>query len=123
MAVAWDTWCNYSTSKDVTFVVPREGSDLRADTLVVLKSSKNKEAAMAFINQLIDKPAQEWLTYNVLTKSVNQKVGDAAAKTLGKIYPSLALTAEELAAQEALVDLGADGDAAYAAIAAKVARG
>ena len=50
MVHAWDGWCNYAENKNVEFVVPSEGSDLFADTLVVMESSQNKEAAHAFID-------------------------------------------------------------------------
>jgi spermidine/putrescine transport system substrate-binding protein len=52
---AWDGWCNYGIAEnpDIEFVVPEEGSDLWTDTMVVLKSSENKEAAHAFINWVL----------------------------------------------------------------------
>ena len=54
MVEAWDGWCNYAQNKNVKFVLPKEGADLWTDTMVVLKTSKNKEAAMAFINYMLD---------------------------------------------------------------------
>ena len=48
MTEAWDGWCGYGMAEnpDIKFVVPEEGSDLWADTMVVLKGSENKEAAL-----------------------------------------------------------------------------
>ena len=59
MVEAWDGWCNYGIADrrraNIKFVVPKEGSDLWADTMVVLKTSKNKEAAHA-LHQLHPRP-------------------------------------------------------------------
>ncbi|MFJ8114211.1 ABC transporter substrate-binding protein [Streptomyces sp. NPDC096132] len=49
----WDGWCP-TDDKSIGFVVPEEGSDLWTDTMVILKSSRNKEAAHAFINHVLD---------------------------------------------------------------------
>ena len=59
MVEAWDGWCNYGITDDpnIKFVVPKEGSDLWADTMVVLKTSKNKEAAHG-VHQLHPRPRQ-----------------------------------------------------------------
>ncbi|CAB4963908.1 MAG: extracellular solute-binding protein [Actinobacteria bacterium] len=119
MAVAWDGWCNYATNKSVKFALPKEGSDLWTDTMVVLKSSKNKEAAMAYINFMIDDAEQTWLTENILYKSPNKAVAEKAAATLGKDYPNLALTPADLAKQEGLVDVG-EASKTYAQIATEV---
>jgi len=119
MAVAWDGWCNYATNKKVKFVLPKEGADLWTDTMVVLKSSKNKEAAMAYINFMIDDAEQTWLTENILYKSPNKAVAEKAAATLGKDFPNLAMTPADLAKQEGLVDVG-DAAKTYAQIATEV---
>ena len=55
MVEAWDGWCPTTDAKqNIKFVVPKEGSDLWVDTMVIMKSSKNKEAAHAFINYILD---------------------------------------------------------------------
>ncbi|MFM7211894.1 MAG: spermidine/putrescine ABC transporter substrate-binding protein [Actinomycetota bacterium] len=107
MAVAWDGWCNYSGDPNVKFVVPSEGADLWADTMVVLKSSKNKEAAMAYINFMIGDEMQSWMTNNILYKSPNKTVAEKAAAELGADFPNIAMTPADLAKGESLVDLGA----------------
>ena len=106
MAVAWDGWCNYSGDPNVKFVVPSEGADLWADTMVVLKSSKNKEAAMAYINFMIGDEMQSWMTNNILYKSPNKAIAEKAAAELGADYPNIAMTPADLAKGEGLVDLG-----------------
>jgi len=119
MAVAWDGWCNYAKNKNVKFVVPKEGADLWADTMVVLKSSKNKEAAMAYINFMIDDAEQTWLTDNILYKSPNKVVAEKATADLGKDFPNIAMTPAELAKGEGLIDLG-DASKIYQQIATEV---
>jgi len=49
---AWDGWCNYGIAEnaDIKYVIPEEGSDLWVDTMVILKSSENKDAAYAFVD-------------------------------------------------------------------------
>ena len=50
---AWDGWCNYGIAEnaDIKYVIPKEGSDLWVDTMVVMKASENKDAAFA-VHQL-----------------------------------------------------------------------
>ncbi len=108
MVEAWDGWCNYGTAenKDITFTVPEEGSDLWVDTMVVLKSSKNKEAAHAFINYLLEPENGAWAAENILYNVPNQKAMDMLPAELKEQYPPLQVTAEELLEGEGLTDLG-----------------
>jgi len=119
MAVAWDGWCNYSGDPNVKFVVPSEGADLWTDTMVVLKSSKNKEAAMAYINFMIGDEMQGWMTNNILYKSPNKAVAEKAAAELGADYPNIAMTPADLAKGEGLIDLG-EASKIYQQIATEV---
>ncbi len=108
MVVAWDGWCNYgiTENKDIKFVVPTEGSDLWADTMVVLKTSKNKEAAHAFINYVLDADNGAWVIDNILYKVPNKAAMDKAAGALVATYPNMGMTPAELLKGESLVDLG-----------------
>ncbi|TNC35676.1 polyamine ABC transporter substrate-binding protein [Mumia zhuanghuii] len=108
MVQAWDGWCNYGTTenKDITFTVPEEGSDLWVDTMVVLKTSKNKEAAHAFINYLLEPENGAWAAENILYNVPNQKAMDLLPAELKAQYPPLQVTAEELLKGESLTDLG-----------------
>lgn len=110
MAVAWDGWCNYATAEDpnVKFVVPSEGSDLWVDTMVVLNSSQNKEAAYAFINFILDPANHAWVAENILYKVPNQPAMEAVGEALTASFPNMGLTPAELLQQEAIVDLGMD---------------
>jgi len=109
--VAWDGWCNYGTAEnpDIKFTVPKEGSDLWADTMVILNSSKNKEAAQAFINFILDPANHAWVAENILYKVPNKAAMEAqSVKDLNATYPNMGLTPTDLLKQEVIVDLGED---------------
>ncbi|KQM84394.1 spermidine/putrescine ABC transporter substrate-binding protein [Agromyces sp. Leaf222] len=110
MVEAWDGWCNYGIAEDPTieFVVPDEGADLWVDTMTVLESSKNKEAAMAFIDYILDPEVQSWVAENILYKVPNQAAMEALDPALIESYPTLGITVDELFEQEVIVDLGED---------------
>ncbi|MGX5696449.1 polyamine ABC transporter substrate-binding protein [Agromyces soli] len=107
---AWDGWCNYGIAEDpsIQFVIPEEGADLWVDTMTVLKSSKNKEAAMAFVNYILDPKVQSWVAENILYKVPNQAAMEALDPALVEQYPTLGITVDELFEQEVIVDLGED---------------
>ena len=52
---AWDGWCNFGVAENpaIKFVIPKEGSDLFVDTMVVTAASEHKDAAHAFINYVL----------------------------------------------------------------------
>jgi spermidine/putrescine transport system substrate-binding protein len=110
MAEAWDGWCGYGTAEnpDIKFVVPSEGSDLWADTMVVLKDSENKEAAFAFINMMLDPAIHSWVTENVYYNVPNSAAEDLVPAELKEQFPQLAVSPQELTEGESLVDLGDD---------------
>ena len=49
-------------------MIPEEGSDLWVDTMVILKSSENKDEAHAFINYILDENIA-WTIENILYKT------------------------------------------------------
>jgi spermidine/putrescine transport system substrate-binding protein len=110
MVEAWDGWCNYGIAEDpsIKFVVPEEGADLWVDTMTVLNSSENKEAAMAFINYILDPEVQTWVAENILYKVPNKAAMEALDPALIESYPTLGITVDELMEQEAIIDLGED---------------
>ena len=71
---AWDGWCNYgiAENKDIKYVIPKEGSDLWVDTMVVMKASENKDAAFQFINFMLDAKNHAWAAQNILYKVPNK---------------------------------------------------
>ncbi len=119
---AWDGWCNYGIAEDpnIGFVVPEEGSDLWTDTMVVLDSSENKEAAHAFINYILDPEIHTWVVDNILYKVPNKAAMDAIDPSLVETFPNLGMTSEELFAGEQLVDLG-EAAPMYTQIATEIA--
>lgn len=108
MVVAWDGWCNYGIAEDdrIEFVVPEEGSDLWADTMVVLESSENKDAAFEFINYVLEaengKAIAELLTYNTPNAAGMEELDPKMVKQ----FPLLARDPQELLEGESLTDLG-----------------
>ncbi|MFJ2031342.1 spermidine/putrescine ABC transporter substrate-binding protein [Streptosporangium sp. NPDC087985] len=107
MVEAWDGWCP-TTEKNIEFMVPKEGSDLWADTMVVLKSSKNKEAAHAFINFILDPEIHGWAAENILYKVPNKAAMDALPAKLKEENVPLQMTPSQLLAGESIIDLGED---------------
>lgn len=62
---------------DIGFVIPKEGSQLNADSLCIPKGAKHPENAHAFINYLLDEQAGKKITEEILYPTPN-----AAAKAL-----------------------------------------
>jgi len=105
---AWDGWCNYGIGEkaEIKYVVPKEGSDLWVDTIVVMKNSENKEAAMKFINFILDAKNHAWAAENILYKVPNKAAMESLDKALFEQYPNMAMTPAELTKFELLRDLG-----------------
>ncbi|CAG7606646.1 spermidine/putrescine ABC transporter substrate-binding protein [Leucobacter soli] len=105
---AWDGWCNYGIAEDdrIKFVTPKEGSDLWTDTMTVLKSSKNKEAAMTFVNFILDPEIGTWVAENILYSVPNKVAMEGLSPDLIEAFPNLGASVEELTSQEAIIDLG-----------------
>ncbi len=105
---AWDGWCNYGIAEDanIKFVVPSEGSDLWVDTMTVLDSSDNKEAAMAFLNFILEPEVHGWVAENILYKVPNAPAMAALDPSIIEAFPNMGLTAADLLEQEVAIDLG-----------------
>jgi spermidine/putrescine transport system substrate-binding protein len=105
---AWDGWCNYGIAENdkIEFVVPDEGADLWADTMVVLEKSENKEAAHQFIDYVLRPETGVAVTELVLYKTPNEQAMEQLDPALVEQYPNLGMTPAELLEQEGLVDLG-----------------
>jgi spermidine/putrescine transport system substrate-binding protein len=119
---AWDGWCNYgiADNADIRFVVPTEGSDLWTDTMVVLATSANQEAAHRFIDFVLDPEIHGWVVENILYKVPSQAAMEMVDPSLAEAFPNLAMTPEELHEGEVLVDLG-DAATLYTQIATEIA--
>jgi spermidine/putrescine transport system substrate-binding protein len=105
---AWDGWCNYGIAENdkIKFVVPKEGSDMWVDTMVVMAASENKDGAYAFINYVLRPEVHRWVAENILYKVPNEKAMAELDKTLYAKYPNLAMTPADLLKEEQLRDLG-----------------
>lgn len=95
---AWDGWCNYGIAEnpDIKWVVPKEGSDLWSDTMVILESSQNKPAAHAFLDYVLrpltGKAVAELVYYKVPNPNAMRLVDPALLEQ----FSNLAMTADEL---------------------------
>ncbi|MEV7006093.1 spermidine/putrescine ABC transporter substrate-binding protein [Streptosporangium sp. NPDC051022] len=107
MAEARDGGCP-GREKDIKFVLPKEGSDLWVDTMVILRSSKNKEAAHAFINFVLDPKIHAWAARSTSYKVPNKAAMDALSPEVKRGDASLQMSPSQLLAGESLTDLGED---------------
>jgi len=106
---AWDGWCNYGIAEnaDIKYVIPREGTDLWVDTMVITVASENKDAAHAFINYILGAETGTWVVENIMYKVPNKAAMEALDPAMLEAYPNLAITPADLLKQEQLRDLGA----------------
>ena len=111
---AWDGWCNYGIGENdkIKYVIPKEGTDLWVDTMVVTTASENKDAALKFIDYVLSAETGKWVAENILYKVPNKAAMDALDKTLFETYPNLAMAPADMMKQEQLRDLG-DAQKAY----------
>ncbi|MBB5778004.1 polyamine ABC transporter substrate-binding protein [Nonomuraea jabiensis] len=104
MVEAWDGWCPTTDAKNnIKFVVPKEGSDLWVDTMVIMKSSKNKEAAHALINYILDPEIHSWAAENINYKVPNKAAMERVRVPKGSL---LDIKPAELLNGESIIDLG-----------------
>lgn len=96
-----------SENPDLNYVVPKEGGNIWVDNLLILKSSKNKEAAERFINFLLDPEIMainaEYIGYT--------PPSDAAMELISEEYlenPAFVIKPEDAARLEYFEDLGED---------------
>lgn len=112
---AWDGWCNYGIAEnaDIKYVIPSEGSDLWVDTMVILKNSKNKDAAYQFVNFILDAKNHGWAAENILYKVPNEPAMSALSADLIATFPNMGISPDALLSYEQLRDVG-DATRAYA---------
>lgn len=102
IAEAWDGWCP-TAEKNIGWVVPKEGSDLWVDTMVIMKTSKNKEAAHALINYILDPEIHGWAATNIGYKVPNKAAMDKVEIPEGSL---LGISPADLLQGESIIDLG-----------------
>lgn len=105
---AWDGWCNYGIAEnpEIKYVIPKEGSDLWVDAIVVTKASKNSEAAHKFIDFVLNADNGKWVVENIMYKTPNKAGMEAVDKAMFTQYPNMAIPPAELLKFEQLRDLG-----------------
>ena len=105
---AWDGWCNYGIAENgkIKYVIPKEGSDLWVDTMVITKASRNKDAAAKFIDFLLKADNGKWVVENIMYKTPNKAGMEAVDKAMLEKYPNMAMAPAELLKFEQLRDLG-----------------
>jgi spermidine/putrescine transport system substrate-binding protein len=75
----------------IRYVVPKEGGTVWADCLVILKSSRQPDLAMAFINYLLDPSVAARTTERILFASANREARALVKPAIREnpaIYPS-----------------------------------
>jgi spermidine/putrescine transport system substrate-binding protein len=114
MVVAWDGWCNYGIAENdkIKYVIPKEGSDLWVDTIVVVANSENQDAAHTFINYILKPETGKWAVENIMYKVPNKAAMEQVDKAMLEKYPNLAIAPADLMKFEQLRDLG-DGMKAF----------
>ena len=105
---AWDGWCNYGIAEkpEIKYVIPKEGSDLWVDTMVVIDSSPNKDAAYKFIDYILKADIGKWVVENIMYKTPNKAGMEAVDPELLRKYPNMAIAPDDLLKYEQLRDLG-----------------
>ena len=121
MTQAWDGWCNYGITDNaaIKYMIPSEGSDLWVDTMVILKGSKNKDAAYAFVDYILDAQNHRWAAENILYKVPNKAAMEGLDPALLVTYPNMAITPAELTAFEQLRDVG-EAQRAYSRVVTEI---
>jgi len=114
MVHAWDGWCNYGIAENdkIKYVIPKEGSDLWADTMVITKAAHNPEGAAKFIDFVMKAENGKWVVENIMYKSPNKAGMDMIDKAMFEKYPNMAISPSDLLKYEQLRDLG-DGMKAF----------
>ncbi|MEQ8666536.1 MAG: spermidine/putrescine ABC transporter substrate-binding protein [Rhodospirillales bacterium] len=105
---AWDGWCNYGIAEnaDIKYVIPKEGTDLWVDTMVVMENSENKDEAFAFINYVLSQDIGVWVASNILYKTPNKAAMEALDPGLIEAFPNMGLAPSDMLKNQMLRDLG-----------------
>lgn len=118
---AWDGWCNYGIAENdkIKYVVPKEGTDLWVDTMVITKAAKNPEGAAKFIDFVMKAENGKWVVENIMYKTPNKAGMDAIDPAMLTSFPNMAMAPADLLKYEQLRDLG-DGMKAFSKTVSEV---
>ncbi len=105
---AWDGWCNYGIAENdkIKYVIPKEGTDLWVDTMVITSASENKDAAHKFIDYILSEDTGKWVVENIMYKVPNKAAMDAVDKSMFESFPNFAIAPADLLKGEQMRDLG-----------------
>ncbi len=108
MVQAWDGWCNYGIAENpaIKYVIPKEGSDLWLDTMVVMKASEHKDAAFQFINYILDAKNHAWAAQNIDYKVPNKAAMESLPAAFITQFPNVGMSVADLVKFEQLRDVG-----------------
>ncbi|TIM62182.1 MAG: extracellular solute-binding protein, partial [Mesorhizobium sp.] len=121
MVQAWDGWCNYGIAENpqIKYTIPKEGSDLWVDTMVVMKASTNKDAAFQFINFMLDAKNHAWAAQNIDYKVPNKPAMESLPADFLAKFPNMNMPVAELVKFEQLRDVG-DAQRDYSKIVSEI---
>ncbi len=121
---AWDGWCNYGIAENakIKFVVPKEGSDMWVDTMVVMAASENKDAAYEFVNFILEADNHRWAAENILYKVPNEPAMAGVDPSLIETFPNMGMTPADMLKFEQLRDVG-EAQRDYSRIVSEIKRG
>lgn len=105
---AWDGWCNFGIyeNPDIKYIIPKEGTDLWVDTMVISAASENKDAAHAFINFVLTAEVGNWVVENVFYKVPNKVTMDALDPSMIETFPNIGFAPADMVQYEMLRDVG-----------------
>ncbi|MGX9143244.1 polyamine ABC transporter substrate-binding protein [Mesorhizobium sp. 128a] len=108
MVQAWDGWCNYGIADkpEIKYVIPKEGSDLWVDTMVVMKASEHKDDAFKFINFMLDAKNHAWAAQNIDYKVPNKPAMESLPADFLAKFPNMGMPVADLVKFEQLRDVG-----------------
>ena len=86
--------------------IPKEGSDLWVDTMVVVESLAEQGRRHKFIDYILKADTGKWVVENIMYKTPNKAGMDAVDTAMLKKYPNMAITPADLLKYEQLRDLG-----------------
>jgi spermidine/putrescine transport system substrate-binding protein len=118
---AWDGWCNYGIAENaaIKYVIPKEGSDLWVDTMVVMKASEHKDAAFQFINYILDAKNHAWAAQNIDYKVPNKPAMESLPAEFLAQFPNVGMPVADLVKFEQLRDVG-DAQRDYSKVVSEI---
>ena len=88
-------------------MIPKEGTDLWVDTMVITSASENKDAALSSSSTTSSsEDTGKWVVENIMYKVPNKAAMESVEKTMFEAYPNFAITPTDLLKGEQLRDLG-----------------